>query len=182
VCRPPATCASSCPGCCSGETCLGGTAPDACGQAGASCTACRGTQTCTSQTCTDTPVTTDGGSGDPCVDVTQCQGSLKGLGGNCISEFTADGGPSGYPGGYCSSVCLSLIFDCPDAPQGLCRGTNCVGRCSGAGTGRGTCRQGYVCAVLTTGDPGGYCTPNCNNAGRNCGTGQTTCRANGYCQ
>jgi hypothetical protein len=176
----------SCNGCCSQGVCLAGTDNSACGAGGGACQGCL--FLCFSGACLGGGFggsSGDAGVGDPCTSDNDCMvnASLFNAG-SCIQNTETDGGPSGWPGGYCAPICFS--GSCPG--NGLCLSNGyCYEPCNAPGTGRSTCRQGYVCGYQTGEDGGtlvgqpGVCEPNCHNAGRTCDTG-THCSSVGYCQ
>ncbi len=170
TCQSPASCASTCAGCCVNEVCMAGTAPDACGKSGATCVAC---SACTNQVCSGAG---QGVSGDPCQTSADCAPGVDVNLPLCNSEWLSDGGPTGWTGGYCTSFCFG---SCPG--NGLCASPVCSSRCSPANAGQGSCRAGYVCnGSLADGGGEGSCQRNCNNAGAGCTSGRT-CNSIGYC-
>lgn len=180
----PGTCnAQSCPtGCCAFGQCLTGPAVTnfTCGTGGQMCTQCASGTTCQSGVCL-APTQPDGGpvpvlpTGSACNGMSLCEGQ-------CI-EQAIGGQPSGFPGGYCTSMCA------PNQPcsSGVCitesigptAASSCRSTCTGVG--QGTCRAGYVCTVA----PGlsvSWCRPSCLNPGfgATCPAGRM-CQANGSC-
>jgi serine protease len=127
----------------------------------------------------------DGGSGDPCTADTDCatDDTFFATSGTCQLATNPDGGPSGYPGGYCTSTCQ--LGSCPG--NGICLTTGCAELCTAPGTGRASCRAGYVCDTLYYIADGGLvpgegaCEPDCRNAGAACPAG-TQCNTLGTCQ
>lgn len=176
----PSTCGS---GCCqatpAGTFCVDANRQSnlACGTGAMTCVQCQRGTTCTAGACVPT-TGSDAGSttlpnGSACMQGSPCEGQ-------CVAA------QAGYPGGYCTAQC---------GPGGTCNTGICVtdsvfgqmvstcrGTCTGAGTGQGSCRQGYVCTLAPT--PGalvGYCRPDCNNGNlAMCPSG--ACLPSGYCQ
>lgn len=152
-------------GCCATNQCRT-PIPAACGTNGNVCTACTQGQSCFNGSCG-----TNGNTyaGSPCTLDTQC--TLGGVFGHCRT------GPA-WPGGYCQDTCYLLSCSGND----VCISNDCYERCPGPGAGQSTCRGGYVCGRLVSGDGGtvtyGICEPDCRVAG--CSSG--TCGALGYCQ
>jgi hypothetical protein len=176
----------SCNGCCSQGVCLAGTDNSACGSGGSACQGCL--FLCFGGQCLGGfgGSSGDAGPGDPCSFDNDCMASSSFLNiGSCIMDTETDGGPSGWPGGYCAPNCQ--VGSCPG--NGVCMPYNqyCYEPCPAPGTGRSTCRQGYVCDYQTGEDGGmlsgqsGICWANCHNAGRTCTNG-THCSTLGYCQ
>gem|GEM_PF-1677721 len=96
--------------------------------------------------------------------------------GFCRPEFLADGGPTGLPGGACSSNCRIDKKHCGDG--GVCVDYQCEAACPGPLAGQGSCRAGWVCGPTFGADAGqvdggGKCQGNCNNLGFACPTGYT---------
>jgi hypothetical protein len=179
----------TCPtGCCNiNGQCQAGTASTACGYAGDRCETCPTSTSCSSHACVGNPP----GSmlpAAPCTSDSACltaNGVSTGEVGSCISAIYPDGGSTGWTGGYCNPACAS-DGTCPASTCiPIFGSTYCVGNCTGVGTGRGSCRVGYVCEGITFNDggaaPWGVCFPDCHNAGNSC-TGGTTCTTLGYCQ
>jgi hypothetical protein len=175
--------AQSCSGCCDQGACLPGNDISACGTNGNACQACTGILGCVGGQCFSLNTGGDGGPGAPCTADTDCiAGDPFFNTSSCILATGADGGSSGWPGGYCSQSCF--IQGCPD--NGLCIGFSCYESCPAPGSGRSTCRNGYVCAHQTDADggqlgPPGFCYPDCHNTGVTCDTG-LFCNQLGYCQ
>ncbi|MBE2251108.1 MAG: hypothetical protein IAE78_16330, partial [Myxococcus sp.] len=179
------SCAS---GCCAFGRCVSGGQQNnfACGTAGQMCMQCPGGTNCRGGVCT--PNTgADGGTpqvlpiGSACTAASTCEG-------NCIEERQF-GQATGFPGGYCTTNCGAGGQMCP---SGLCVTetvfgqpvSSCRSTCTGAGTGQGSCRTGYVCTLAPS--PSalvGYCRPSCQNQGfaAMCAQGQQ-CLTSGYCQ
>jgi hypothetical protein len=103
---------------------------------------------------------------------------------SCLSELAADGGPSGYAGGYCTGDCSQVetlsraISWC--GPSSAClwvglgsdaRGDllswRCFGQCDPANDGG--CRPGYSCQEPNSG-AGFVCLPDCRLTPGLCGT------------
>lgn len=185
---PPSCDATTCPtGCCAFGRCVTGNQQSnfACGSAGQMCTQCTNGTTCRMGACVPN-TQPDGGiapllpTGSACTAASSCEGF-------CLEE-SQFGQPTGYPGGYCTNTC-GAIGGMGCGASGLCVTeqvfgqpvSQCRSTCTGAGTGQGSCRQGYVCTLAP--NPGalvGYCRPNCNNGGlAMCASGQ--CQMNGYC-
>ncbi len=108
---------------------------------------------------------------------------------DCFSATLPDGGPTAYPGGYCSRVGCSLDEECAPDGSAVCLArpsdTACVRRCAIPGSGQNSCRPGYVCRPyqLGTGEVAtdGYCGPRCDAPGELCPTGQSCDVATGAC-
>ncbi len=107
--------------------------------------------------------------------------------GFCIPETTADGGSSGFMGGYCTAECDDSAH-CSADGGAICvtfedNLNACLQACASPGAGQSSCRAGYVCLTLTNSDggasPRGICGPTCDLTG--CDVGQI-CLANGYCK
>ena len=116
--------------------------------------------------------------------------------GYCYTEFLADGGPNGFPGGQCSAdcsaggagycgdggTCVFFIYNTNDN-LGQFIGGECNSNCTAlADAGQEGCRPGYGCDPLGTGPTGaGFCRSRCDNPGNGCGGG--VCNAQtGLCQ
>ncbi len=125
----------------------------------------------------------------PCTEDLQCQPPEAGF---CfVPQLPNNGGPTGYLDGECSAECVTNS-QCGDA--GLCVGFSsnfsaCQTTCVGPGTGRSTCRLGYVCQGYLVNGPGdagpqpstdGICRPSCSNPGPGC-VATAICDSNGYC-
>jgi hypothetical protein len=179
--------ATTCPnGCCDDfGQCQTGTSSSACGRAGGRCEACGLNSSCspTAKVCYGNPPSSGlpaaGCRGDAfCI---ASDGVTTGEVGSC---FQPDGG-QGFTGGYCLPNCTSAgacqSATCLDV--GL-PSPKCIGNC--IGTGRGSCRTGYICSGLTYNDGGpaawGVCFPDCRNPGGGCGTGSTCNTSTGECQ
>lgn len=148
---------------------------------------CRAGYTCvliaqSTAVCILDPAAPDNKMGAPCTDEAQC--AFPPNTGFCISGTSADGGPSGWPGGACSA-------DCFGKPAGYCGSTAvCVGwsateaycfdKCSTPDQGRGDCRQDWTCYGLG-GSTDGVCFPACDTPGNGCNTGSTCDTVTGYC-
>jgi len=107
--------------------------------------------------------------------------------GFCIPATLTDGGPTGFPGGFCLADCTAASANsipnyCGDA--GICLNTGnfsvCEPSCASPMTGRSTCRANYVCTNGGISGGPGFCESNCANPGNGCPTG-FTCSAMGYC-
>ena len=164
-----------------------GTNNSGCGLGGTSCETCPLNTSCSSRACVGNPPS----SGLPAAACTTDNGCLTGTGTStgepqsCILPINpADGGPSGWVGGYCNPACAA--GKCPAGTcLGIFGGSYCMGNCTGPGTGRGSCRVSYVCEGITFSDGGapayGVCFPDCHNAGGGC-IAPATCNTLGYCQ
>lgn len=103
--------------------------------------------------------------GAPCGNDAAC-----GTGGFCVTA---------WPGGYCSTSCLTTA--CPTGSICLEASTDtrlCLDSCSAPGQGQSSCRAGYVC--YSDGAGRGLCAARCTSAA-DCG-GTPCDTATGYCQ
>ncbi len=106
---------------------------------------------------------------------------------DCVAPYLPDGGPSGWPGGYCSNDGCTSFVNCPGT-LGSCGADGfCYQSCVPGGLGQGNCRPGYVCSDELTVDGGTFalCVPDCRNPGfAGCGliSPGSTCNALGSCQ
>ncbi len=128
--------------------------------------------------------------GSPCTTQAACRNPPDN--GECILATGADGGSTGYTGGYCSAGC-DATGDEHCGAGGLCvafqSGSYCMRQCSNPLGGQGTsCRTGYVCGSLKSADggmsPNGLCEPRCDNSAGICPTGYTCTTSgtkSGYC-
>lgn len=175
-----ATC-SGCTGCCFNGVCQPGNSSSLCGARGVECFACSTNQFCSSGQCTGANT---GDTGATCAVNADCKEAI--LGGatrECVPPYRADGGASGWPGGYCSNSGCDSFVDCPGTTGSCGRDGNCYATCLGANLGQSTCRPGYVCSDTFTVDGGTFalCIPDCRNAGHaGCGIGRS-CNPLGYC-
>lgn len=123
-----------------------------------------------------------GNTGDTCTFDGDCR--LAFISGSatreCVPPYRADGGPSGWLGGYCSNAGCGSFINCPGSTASCGSDGFCYRGCLVAGSGQDTCRAGYVCADELTVDGGTFplCIPDCRVAGCRLGT----CGLLGYCQ
>ncbi|MDP3499220.1 MAG: hypothetical protein Q8S33_02760 [Myxococcales bacterium] len=177
-----AGCSASCAGCCLNGVCQPGNTTGACGARGVACFGCSTNQFCQAGACTGANT---GDTGATCTVSADCKVAfLGGAARECVGPYNPDGGPSGWPGGYCSNSGCDSFLDCPGATGSCSNDGFCYNTCFPANAGQGNCRPGYVCSDAQTVDGGTFplCLPDCRNPGsRWCGpTG--TCGALGYCQ
>ncbi|MBL8922805.1 MAG: hypothetical protein JNJ54_28405 [Myxococcaceae bacterium] len=176
-----ASCASTCMGCCLNGVCQPGTNSGACGTRGVACFACSTNQFCSAGACTGANT---GDTGATCTFNADCKEAL--LGGatrECVPPYRPDGGPSGWPGGYCSNSGCDSFLDCPGTTGSCGIDGYCYNTCFPANLGQGNCRPGYVCSDDLTVDGGTFalCVPDCRNPGyAGCGPGRT-CSPLGSC-
>ncbi|MDP3231755.1 MAG: hypothetical protein Q8N26_03180 [Myxococcales bacterium] len=175
-------CSASCAGCCLNGVCQPGNTTGACGARGVACFGCSTNQFCQAGACTGANT---GDTGATCTVSADCKVAfLGGAARECVGPYNPDGGPSGWPGGYCSNSGCDSFLDCPGATGSCSNDGFCYNTCFPANAGQGNCRPGYVCSDAQTVDGGTFplCLPDCRNPGsRWCGpTG--TCGALGYCQ
>ena len=105
-------------------------------------------------------------------------------------------GPSGFTGGYCTGLAVTLArrggdTDCSADGGAQCfrignNDTACFQMCPQPGSGRSTCRADYTCTAYGLADGGrsvdGTCDPACNAVGApSCPMGQTCNMSTGYC-
>lgn len=175
-----ATC-SNCPGCCLNGVCQAGNTTALCGARGVACFACSTNQFCSNGQCTGANT---GDTGATCAFNADCKEAI--LGGatrECVPPYRADGGASGWPGGYCSNTGCDSFVDCPGTTGSCGRDGNCYATCLIANLGQSNCRPGYVCSDALTVDGGTFalCVPDCRNPGyAGCGAGRS-CNPLGYC-
>lgn len=136
------------------------------------------------------PAAPDDLIGSACAANADCQADGGWEPGGCILPTEADGGPSGFPDGYCTADCS--IVDCGDTAMCINFGDDgtgnnlllCTDRCPNGGNGQDDCRPGYVCQSFIFPDGGvstdGICWQSCKSPGAECAQG--TCNAQGYCE
>ncbi|CAN5352290.1 hypothetical protein BH09MYX1_BH09MYX1_10400 [soil metagenome] len=170
-CAAPKCGPQNCKGCCAGDTCLGGSAGNACGKGGLVCNDC----TSKSQTCNQTTGACDGPP--PTCNAQTCPSGCC-QGNNCIPSSNTTCGTAGklcqnctLTNGTCSSGTCVVTPTC--TPQ------NCASGCCQAGT----CFAGFT--NNRCGSSGNNCT-DCTQQASVCNTGvtprvcnnqQTTCPA-----
>ncbi len=174
ACQPTCS-ANTCDGCCDDTgTCLSGLSRLACGEGGASCRACGGTDVCLSQACSAAP---DGGVVDAGV-TCHCGSSC------CLADGTCAPGNLPEACGGQSQFCQAC------SPGQRCENATCVaGACAGCVDAVGTCVGGKVADACGTGGAlcvaclttescsGGQCVSTTCTA-QNCSSG---CCSNGAC-
>lgn len=172
---------ASCAGCSLNGVCQPGNTTGACGARGVACFACSTNQFCSNGQCTGANT---GDTGSTCAVNADCKEAI--LGGatrECVPPYRADGGASGWPGGYCSNAGCDSFVDCPGTTGSCGRDGFCYATCLAVGLGQSNCRPGYVCSDALTVDGGTFalCIPDCRNPGfAGCGPGRT-CGLLGYC-
>jgi hypothetical protein len=177
-----ASCSQTCAGCCLNGVCQPGNNTGACGARGVACFGCSTNQFCSAGACTGANT---GDTGATCTVDADCKEAfLGGAARDCVPPYRPDGGPSGWPGGYCSNAgCISYL-DCPGTTGSCGADGYCYNTCFPANLGQGNCRPGYVCSNDLTVDGGTFalCVPDCRNPGfAGCGPGGT-CTPLGYCR
>lgn len=131
------SCRLSCPGCCLGNECKGGTEASACGTGGQECASCHGT----------TPYCTGG----VCTGGASCQQTCSGCcdGDQCLPGNTT--GACGL-GGVACATCTGT----DQCQSGFCKGSgSCASTCSGCCVGE-TCQGGSTASACGSG--GATCT------------------------
>lgn len=172
---------ASCAGCSLNGVCQPGNTTGACGARGVACFACSTNQFCSNGQCTGANT---GDTGSTCAVNADCKEAI--LGGatrECVPPYRADGGASGWPGGYCSNAGCDSFVDCPGTTGSCGRDGFCYATCLAVNIGQSNCRPGYVCSDALTVDGGTFalCIPDCRNPGyAGCGPGRT-CSLLGYC-
>jgi hypothetical protein len=150
----------NCPGCCQGNTCVEGFAPEACGVSGMACTRCL-----PGETCSNSGWCEGGGSCGPSTCGGCCSGSI------CQPGSAADACGAGgaactvCPGGQIcqAGTCRSeATCDPSTCASGCCSGTRCMAgnSASACGTGGGactTCSGGDTCVAGSCGSPADPC-------------------------
>lgn len=128
-------------------------------------------------------------TGAPCTTDPECAVPTGAIA-DCIKPTTVDGGPSGFPEGYCSRLGCGADSECAADGGGICLGlsateTACYQLCATGGGGQSTCRTGYICRSYVQADAGlsveGFCVPRCDSPGASCPTGSTCDPAGGDC-
>jgi hypothetical protein len=85
---------------------------------------------------------------------------------DCLPGTLPDGGPTPFPGGYCSRLGCGSDEECAPDAGGICLGISasesaCFQSCPSSDAGQGPCRTGYVCTAYMVADgghsPDGYC-------------------------
>ncbi|MDP1828857.1 MAG: hypothetical protein Q8L48_36690 [Archangium sp.] len=110
---------------------------------------------------------------------------------DCFPPTLSDAGASGFTGGYCTRFGCADDSECSEDGGAQCFGigagdTACFRMCGAAGSGRSTCRLGYVCESFGLADGGrstvGLCDRACNAVGAPaCPSGQICSTITGYC-
>jgi hypothetical protein len=167
VCRLPTQCGpSSCPGCCEGNVCVPGFAPNACGSRGQQC------QNCTqfNETCVGTP------GGAICEPIPPPPCGPPTCPGGCCDQFgQCNAGTSDFACGAMAQRCVNCAqlgescqfqtcqtqvqCNAQTCPGGCCQGNVCVGGGSNTACGRNgqQCQDCQSLGEVCNG--GGQCTP-----------------------
>ncbi len=129
--------------------------------------------------------------GDPCTTSATCQSPYRATA-SCLSSLQSDGGPTGWTDGYCTRFQCHNAFDCSQDGGGECLArqgsfSSCFRTCPNPGIGQSTCRDGYACFAIVSGDAGAAVAGICDRAcdapgGPECPEGQTCDVSTGYCK
>ncbi len=181
---PPATCDSSCAGCCYQTLCVSGVSNQACGAGGIQCVPCPSGQTCSSETHTCGSLSCNSGncangccdSSNVCRDGTGTKTNTCGIGAepctSCIGNEVCDPTQRICLANLCSAATCS---GCCDPQTGKCQNGTSNDYCGPNGLQCTKCTGGSSCSINrrceTNGCTASNCATGCCDSNNNCQNG-----------